>query len=64
MAAGTNAFLPGSDIAFSRYAVTSLANGNNAAVPTGTNVFVEISGNSAASIGSHIDRGESSIEFT
>jgi hypothetical protein len=45
---GTNTFPAGSDLAFSRYALTSLANGNNAALPLGTNIFVEISGNSAA----------------
>lgn len=45
---GTNYFPSGSDISFGRYAVTSLANGNNAAVPVGTNVFVEVSGPSAA----------------
>lgn len=45
--AATNNFPAGSDIAFGRYAVTSLANGNNAAVPVGTNVFIEVSGPSA-----------------
>jgi hypothetical protein len=45
---GTNQFPVGSDIAFGRYAVTTLANGNNAAVPVGTNVFVEVSGPSGA----------------
>jgi len=44
----TNNFPAGSDIAFGRYAVTSLANGNNAAVPVGTNVFVEVSGPTGA----------------
>lgn len=44
----TNTFPAGSDISFGRYAVTSLANGNNAAVPVGTNVFIEVSGPSAA----------------
>lgn len=43
--AGTNSF---SDIAFRRYAVTSLANGNNAGVVVGTNTFVEVSGPSGA----------------
>jgi hypothetical protein len=46
--ANTNAFPTGSDIAFGRYALSSLANGNNAAVPVGTNVFVEVSGPSGA----------------
>lgn len=36
------------DLSFRRYAVTSLANGNNAAVPIGTNTFVEVSGPSGA----------------
>lgn len=44
-ATGTNSF---SDIAFRRYAVTSLANGNNAGVVVGTNTFVEVSGPSGA----------------
>jgi len=44
---GTNNFGQGSDIAFSRFPVTSLANGNNAAVPIGTNIFIEVSGPSA-----------------
>lgn len=43
-AAGTNAFPTNSDVSFSRRALTSLANGNNAGVPVGTNVFVEVSG--------------------
>lgn len=47
-AGSTNNFPVQSDIAFGRFAVTSLANGNNAAVPIGTNVFVEVSGPSAA----------------
>lgn len=42
---GTNSF---SDIAFRRYAITSLANGNNAGIVIGTNTFVEVSGPSAA----------------
>jgi hypothetical protein len=45
---GTNTFPAGSDIAFGRYALTSLASGNNAAVPVGTNVFVQLSGPTAA----------------
>lgn len=45
---GTNALPAGSDIAFGRYAVTSLANGNNAAVPVGTNIFVQVSGPTGA----------------
>lgn len=45
---GTNAFPAGSDISFGRYANTSLANGVNAAVLVGTNVFMEVSGPSAA----------------
>lgn len=44
---GTNNFPQGSDISFSRFPITSLANGVNAAVPIGTNVFVEVSGPSA-----------------
>ncbi|HEV2210863.1 MAG TPA: hypothetical protein VG167_18980 [Verrucomicrobiae bacterium] len=46
--AGTNTFLPNSDIAFTRYALGSLANGNNAGVAVGTNVFVEVSGPTGA----------------
>jgi hypothetical protein len=45
---GTNTFPVGSDIAFGRYALSSLANGNNAAIVVGTNVFVEVSGPSGA----------------
>ena len=45
---GTNYFPAGSDISFGRFPVTSLANGNNAAVPVGTNVFIEVSGPSGA----------------
>lgn len=41
---GTNNLPAGSDIAFGRFAVTSLANGSNSDVPAGTNVFVEVSG--------------------
>ena len=44
----TNQFRAGSDIGFTRLALSSLANGNNAAVPVGTNVFVEVSGPSSA----------------
>lgn len=36
------------DIAFPRYALSSLANGNNAGVQVGTNVFVEVSGPTGA----------------
>lgn len=42
---GTNSF---SDIALRRYAITSLANGNNAGVIIGTNSLVEVSGPSSA----------------
>lgn len=45
---GTNTFPTQSDIAFQRYALSSLATGNNAAIPVGTNVFVEVSGPGAA----------------
>jgi hypothetical protein len=41
---GTNAF---SDIAFRRFAITSIANGNNAAVLIGTNTFIDMSGPTA-----------------
>lgn len=44
----TNSFPAGSDISFGRYALSSLANGNNAGIVIGTNVFVELSGPSAA----------------
>lgn len=44
-ATGTNSF---SDIAFRRYPITSLANGNNAGIVVGTNTFVEVSGPSGA----------------
>jgi hypothetical protein len=40
----TNNFPKGSDIAFGRFALSSIANGNNAGVVVGTNVFAEISG--------------------
>jgi hypothetical protein len=46
--AATNTFPAGSDIAFGRYAITSIANGNNAAVVVGTNVFIQLSGPSGA----------------
>lgn len=46
--AGTNLFNAESDISFARKAITSLANGNNAGVIVGTNVFIEVSGPSAA----------------
>jgi hypothetical protein len=36
------------DLAFPRYAVSSLANGNNAAVAVGTNVFIDVSGPTGA----------------
>lgn len=45
---GTQNMPAGSDIAFSRYAITTLANGNNAGIQVGTNVFVEVSGPTAA----------------
>jgi hypothetical protein len=45
---GTNTFSVGADIAFIRKAVSSLANGNNAAVPIGTNEFIEVSGPSGS----------------
>lgn len=49
----TNAVLEGTnairgDVAFPRYALTSLANGNNSAIPILTNLFVEVSGPSGA----------------
>jgi hypothetical protein len=44
----TNTFPAGSDIALGRYALTSLANGNNAAIVAGTNVFVQVSGPTGA----------------
>ena len=43
----TNLFPAGSDISFGRKANSSLANGNNAGVLIGTNVFVEVSGPTA-----------------
>ena len=36
------------DLAFPRYAISTLANGVNAAVPIGTNIFVEVSGPTAS----------------
>ena len=45
---GTNNFGANADIAFTRKAISSLANGGNAAVPIGTNMFVEVSGPGAA----------------
>lgn len=45
---GTNNFAQQGDISFSRFPITSLANGNNAGVIVGTNVFIEVSGPSAA----------------
>jgi hypothetical protein len=44
LAAGEANFPSGSDIAFGRFALTSLANGNNAGIAIGDNVFVEVSG--------------------
>jgi trimeric autotransporter adhesin len=44
----TNNFPAGSDIAFGRYAISSLATGGNSGVLVGTNVFVEVSGPSGA----------------
>jgi hypothetical protein len=41
---GTNNYPAGSDLAFGRYALSTLANGNNAGVVIGTNVFADISG--------------------
>lgn len=45
--AETNTFPAGSDIAFGRYALTTLANGANS-ISVGTNTFIEVSGPSAA----------------
>lgn len=47
-AAGTNNFAAESDVAFARKSISSLANGVNAAVPVGTNVYVQVSGPSSA----------------
>lgn len=44
----TNNFPAGSDLAFGRKALTTIANGNNAGVVVGTNIFVELSGPSGA----------------
>lgn len=44
----TNTFPAGSDAAFGRFSLSSLATGVNAAIPVGTNVFVEVSGPGAA----------------
>lgn len=46
--AKTNVFPAGSDVSFGLYHLTTLANGNNAAIPVGTNVFVQVSGPSGA----------------
>lgn len=45
---GTNALPAGADISFGRFPITTLANGPNAAVPVGTNVFIQVSGPSGA----------------
>lgn len=45
---GTNSFPTGSDIAFGRFVSSGLANGNNAGVLVGTNVYVAVSGPSGA----------------
>jgi hypothetical protein len=45
---GTNTFPAGSDIAFGRYALSTLGNGINQDIIVGTNVFVEVSGPSGA----------------
>lgn len=47
-AIGTNNFPSGSDIAFTRFPITSLANGNNAGLSVGTNELIEVSGPSAS----------------
>lgn len=44
---GTNYFPSGSDVSFGRYSLSTLANGNNAGIIVGTNVFVELSGPTA-----------------
>jgi hypothetical protein len=41
---GTNNFPSGADIAFGRYSIGSLANGNNSGVQVGTNCYVAVSG--------------------
>ncbi len=45
---GTNNYPAGSDVAYGRYANSSLANGNNAGIVVGTNVFMAVSGPSGA----------------
>jgi hypothetical protein len=45
---GTNNFLANSDIAFTKLAISSFANGNNSGVVIGTNVFAECSGPTGA----------------
>lgn len=45
---GTNYFAAGSDVSFGRFPITTLANGNNAGVIVGTNVFCDVSGPSGA----------------
>lgn len=45
---GTNWFPAGSAISFGRFAISSLANGNNAGVIVGTNVVCDLSGPSGA----------------
>jgi hypothetical protein len=45
---GTNNFGANADIAFAQKSVTSLANGNNADVPIGTNVVIVVSGPTGA----------------
>lgn len=47
IARGTNAIPAGGDLSFGRFAISSLANGNNAGVIVGTNVFCDLSGPSA-----------------
>lgn len=46
--ASSNSFAAGADISFTRYPITSLANGNNAGVIVGTNIFIQVSGPSGA----------------
>ena len=70
--AGTqsNAFVTGSvtlsnaDLAFPRKAITSLANGNNAAVPIGTNAFIEVSGPSGSFTINGMSNGRDGKEIT
>lgn len=47
-AQGTNTFGQNSDIAFSRYALSTLGNGINQDIVVGTNVFIEVSGPGSA----------------